>query len=485
MNDYLINELIKGFDIKDRIAFFESAKLQILDDEIFTKEIFKIYNIDLTFTLLVSICTYLNNYKNDIELTNQLKKIKLRKIYFLACLNLTEEEKYNNRILINNLYKEYYELCEKCHWNERKLELLTKKVKTLDKNIIEKYTFNEIVILNELQASEIIQYGAFYSSKIIGKIRNKINRELMNKDEYEFFDMVVKDAKIDEIANYLENNINLSTRNKIVMLIPKFIENYSVVENVTNETVLKKIEDKINSKLDMIITYQKDRKAKTNKKVEVKKTLSEQATEEAKKNIELYIRGNYRNIKRYCSDMEIKISIFKKYVRIVAQNNPELYKTYQDKLKTHQELRYTLITDDLLKLSNYIKNGIQLEDKTIKEFDLLDFYLLNIIPLSNIRNLLNCEKIDIDVEDLKVIRDFLNKYIRQKRIIKQSVFREKNIVLINNIEHEITYEEKQKAIEYLETNKIPLTNITYKLSLNRVIYNLSCEKQKTIKLTSQ
>ena len=82
------------------------------------------------------------------------------------------------------------------------------------------------------------------------------------------------------------------------MLIPKFIENYSVVENVTDETVLKKIDDKINSKLDMIITYQKDRKAKTNKKVEVKKTLSEQAIEEAEKNIGLYIIGNYRNIKR-------------------------------------------------------------------------------------------------------------------------------------------------------------------------------------------
>jgi len=65
----------------------------------------------------------------------------------------------------------------------------------------------------------------------------------------------------------------------------------------------------------------------------------------------------------------------------------------------------------------------------------------------------------------------------QTKITKHSIYMEKNIIIRNDEEYEITFEEKQKAIEYLEKNNIPLNKCTYKLSLNRVIYEHSTNKQ--------
>lgn len=478
MNDYLINKLTENFDVTDRIEFYHKAKKLLLNDEIFKKSIFKVCGIDLSFTLLVSICTYLNNSnKNNVELSRQLNKIKLKKLYFLACLDLTEIEKENNRVLIDNLYKEYYDLCEKCNWNERKLKLLTKKAKMLDDDLLKKYTFNEIVILNELQVSEIIDYASFYSRKIMFKVRNKKNRELMNTDEYEFFDMIVKNKPIEEINNYLKNNIKLSTKNKIKSLIPSFITNYSIVENVTNKEVLKQIETKILITIDEITIPKINLKNENNMSLKSTENFSEKEINDAKKYIELYIKGKYRSPKHFCKDMEMKISIFKRYLTIVSQNDNELFNDYQNTVKKHNQIKCALIDEELTKLANYIKNGIQLEDGTIKEFDLLDFYQLETIPFNNIRGLLNKKDITIDVEILKTIREFLNRYIMQTKITKHSIYMEKNIIIRNDEEYEITFEEKQKAIEYLEKNNIPLNKCTYKLSLNRVIYEHSTNKQ--------
>lgn len=478
MNDYLINKLTENFDVTDRIEFYHKAKKLLLNDEIFKKSSFKVCGIDLSFTLLVSVCTYLNNSnKNNVELSRQLNKIKLKKLYFLACLDLTEIEKENNRVLIDNLYKEYYDLCEKCNWNERKLKLLTKKAKMLDDDLLKKYTFNEIVILNELQVSEIIDYASFYSRKIMFKVRNKKNRELMNTDEYEFFDMIVKNKPIEEINNYLKNNIKLSTKNKIKSLIPGFITNYSIVENVTNKEVLKQIETKILITIDEITIPKINLKNENNMPLKSIENFSEKEINDAKKYIELYIKGKYRSPKHFCKDMEMKISVFKQYLTIVSQNDNELFNDYQNTVKKHNQIKCALIDEELTKLANYIKNGIQLEDGTIKEFDLLDFYQLETLPFNNIRGLLNKKDITIDVEILKTIREFLNRYIMQTRITKHSIYMEKNIIIRNDEEYEITFEEKQKAIEYLEKNNIPLNKCTYKLSLNRVIYEHSTNKQ--------
>ena len=115
MNDFLINYLIGDLDIEERIEFMRKCSKLLLNDEIFIKDSYVINSINLTFTLLVSICNYYlaNSTKNNFEISERLKRINLKRLYFLVAKKLSEEEKKTNKIVIENLYKEYYVLCEK------------------------------------------------------------------------------------------------------------------------------------------------------------------------------------------------------------------------------------------------------------------------------------------------------------------------------------------------------------------------------------
>ena len=486
MNDFLINYLIGDLDIEERIEFMRKCSKLLLNDEIFIKDSYVINSINLTFTLLVSICNYYlaNSTKNNFEISERLKRINLKRLYFLVAKKLSEEEKKTNKIVIENLYKEYYVFCEKCNWNESLLFKSREKAKNIDNIYNKKFTFSEIVILNELRVEQIIEYGSFYAKEMLGKNRNKKIRQLMNTDNYEFFYMLLTEKDNQKIIEYLNDNYHTFDLNKIKKLIPKFIQNYSIIENIDEQKRLENIEKKLEIMLETTIVniLNEIRNSLNIKKSSINnvsiKTENETCQKRAKKIVKLYIDGNYRNIKHFCKDLHMGISTFNSYIKLVKQIDEELYNQIEERLKMQSSRNISILNNELSKIVYFIKNGVELEDGRVKEFDILDYCKLINLSLENMRCFLN--KSNLEMEDLKLIRKFLMQYRNFKMITKNYIYNEKNIVLVNDISHEVTIEEKEKVIEYLENNKIPLLNVTYNTALKRFLSNDLNVKQKKI-----
>lgn len=472
MNDFLFNILIGELDIEDRIEFMEKCNRLLLNDEIFIKDNFKVKNMDLTFNLLTSLCTYYinNSVKRNPKISQRLKKINLKRIYFLVVKELTENEKKVNKVLIDNLYKDYYEICEKCNWNEEFIRYSRRKSRIIENVSNDKFTYSEIVILNETTTEQIIEYGYFYAKSILKKDRSKKIREIMNDRLYILFDMIIKKKNNKQIIEYLNINYQNIEINELKAKLPKFLKYYSIVEDISDDKELDKIKNilefEIDNKFTKILKKVKNNsesKQGNNEKVLTKEIIIEKSY----KNLNLFLEGKYRSIKQFCREMHISISTFKEYISTIETIDKELYDRVAEQIKMQTSIRKANVNDGLLKIVYYIENGIELEDDTIKEFDLLDCYELTGISLINIRCLLN--RSGLSEEELKIIRDFLNKYRNCKNISENAIYMERNIVIIDNQNYEVSDIEKRRAIEYLKANNIPLLNVTYNLALKKIL----------------
>lgn len=494
MNDFLINQLIGNLDIEDRINFIKRCNNLLLNDEIFTKENFRVNNIDLTFSLLVSICNYYatNGSRNNQKILERLKAIKLKKIYYQAVKKLTNEEKNKNKVSIDNLFKEYYILCEKCNWNEEVMKKARKNAKNIDNDTNKKFTFNEIVIFNELRVEQIIEYGSFYAKEMLEKNRSKKVRELINSENYHLFVTLLNVTNKKTITEYLIDNYYKLDLKKIKEQIPQFVQNYAIAENITDENALANIEKELIFKIkNTLVAALSEVKGCINKEKsenESKKASNienDSIEKQAEKIINLYLNGKYMNIKHFCKENHLGIGTFKSYLKVLEKTKTELYVKIKNKLYEQSKSKYSSINEELNKMLYYIENGVSLDDGTIKEFDIIDCCSLIKIPFISIRSLLNSS--DLSIYDLKMIRDFLNVYTNSytdnKNLSRKILFKERNIIILNGQSHEITNDEKEVVIAYLENNNIPLLNTTYNIALKRFFEGTLIQNSKQKKLS--
>ena len=150
------------------------------------------------------------------------------------------------------------------------------------------------------------------------------------------------------------------------------------------------------------------------------------------------------------------------------------------------------------KLESYIKliiNGIKegvVVNGVKRDFDLIDYYEITKL---NLNKFFNLSSRYLNIDDLHLFRTFVLKYGKEKRIddldLDSKIFGPKFFVGVKFDEHgrvilnsgkEITLSEKEGIISYLKTNKIPVTFITYKLAVRRLINNeINLESNKISK----
>lgn len=391
MNELLFQKIISKLNNINKKDFILNLEKYILNYSILEEIDFKIENISLTFNSLVSIASYINNKEFSFELAKKIKDIQNQKLFFLVYTKLTDEEKKSKRQLFDNLYKDYYELCEKNNWNEQTLSELKTKSKLLEDTAL---TINEEIILSELKIQEIFEYANYYSKNFIGKNRGKKIRNLMNKNEYIFFTMILNDEKEEKIIEFVCRYINKTSINDLVY---EFINDYSIVENIESMSILNEIRNTIITKISTI-NFDSVELANSN-------LIENNEVGQALKFINLYVDGDYRNIKCFCKEFNLKISKFKNYILLVSQNNKKLYERYLLNVKMHENKR-NLSNDELLNiLINYIKNGI-IKDGMMTEFTLEDYYNTINLPFENIAEILNDSKIK-NIEDLELLKKFI------------------------------------------------------------------------------
>lgn len=186
--------------------------------------------------------------------------------------------------------------------------------------------------------------------------------------------------------------------------------------------------------------------------------------------LETYIEGTYDNKQYFCDCFNIKMDYFNQIICLSEKYAPITYQKYKEKIDKQRNRRFAVIISMIYKLIDFIKNGILEEDGSIRQFDIIDYYLFTKIDFDFFLNTINEFNVKLTSEEYKILKTF---FAKNKKAIKDNfkdigkILDSNSIQIVGN--RIILLEEKQLIVKYLKDNKIPQNIITYNLCLRKYL----------------
>ena len=403
----------------------------------------------------------LNNINYDIF-------INYVKTYALLYLNLSIKEINININNISNAMNRKFN-------NINRLEAaIYKIIVSSDINDIKKYVYFEHItpyVVKSFMESSRYYYNMYSSEKDL--ICNKVNKALkLLEDEHKYIHYSVALSIIENTNDYnllkeiVRNNINSLTK----INISTYIYTYKAfLSNKEKIALAELLTDKINDIKDKIINDEKMRKQ------QVKET--NLISEYTNIDFSLFLLPDIKNIDEFCDMFHISRYEFNKYLSVLEKDNNKLYLKIKDKLNNLKKQRYAVLNNKVSFIVDSIINGIKKEDDSIREFEILDYFLNTKLDFKDFINIYN----DKDSNTLKALKTFFAKNKLTSKININQELSGKTIFMINNNPYEVTKEEKLKVINFLKDKEIPLYTKVYKQALKRYVNgDLILEDDKTL-----
>ena len=168
----------------------------------------------------------------------------------------------------------------------------------------------------------------------------------------------------------------------------------------------------------------------------------------------------FSRVAEFCYINNIEIDTFNEMVAIVKKYNQELYLEYLNKINRLRNKEYAILLEKINLILIGLKYGV-MEDDEKRSFDLLDYY--NITRLS-FDDMLRIARDGMNnIEDIRVLGQFVGKYKNIKNITVDEILKMKIIVK----ERIISEEEKMEVINYLSNRNLPLNSCLFSLVLKR------------------
>ena len=403
----------------------------------------------------------LNNINYDIF-------INYVKTYALLYLNLSIKEINININNISNTMNRKFN-------NINRLEAaIYKIIVSSDINDIKKYVYFEHItpyVVKSFIESSRYYYNMYSSEKDL--ICNKVNKAIkLLEDEHKYIHYSVALSIIENTDDYnllkeiVRNNINSLTK----INISTYIYTYKAfLSNKEKIALAELLTDKINDIKDKIINDEKMRKQ------QVKET--NLISEYTNIDFSLFLLPDIKNIDEFCDMFHISRYEFDKYLTVLEKDNNKLYLKIKDKLNNLKKQRYAVLNNKVSFIVDSIINGIKKEDDSIREFEILDYFLNTKLDFKDFINIYN----DKDSNTLKALKTFFAKNKLTSKININQELSGKTIFMINNNPYEVTKEEKLKVINFLKDKEIPLYTKVYKQALKRYVNgDLILEDDKTL-----
>lgn len=403
----------------------------------------------------------LNNINYDIF-------INYVKTYALLYLNLSIKEINININNISNAMNRKFN-------NINRLEAaIYKIIISSDINDIKKHVYFEHItpyVVKSFIESSRYYYNMYSSEKDL--ICNKVNKALkLLEDEHKYIHYSVALSIIENTNDYnllkeiVRNNINSLTK----INISTYIYTYKAfLSNKEKIALAELLTDKINDIKDKIINDEKMRKQ------QVKET--NLISEYTNIDFSLFLLPDIKNIDEFCDMFHISRYEFNKYLSVLEKDNNKLYLKIKDKLNNLKKQRYAVLNNKVSFIVDSIINGIKKEDDSIREFEILDYFLNTKLDFKDFINIYN----DKDSNTLKALKTFFAKNKLTSKININQELSGKTIFMINNNPYEVTKEEKLKVINFLKDKEIPLYTKVYKQALKRYVNgDLILEDDKTL-----
>lgn len=183
----------------------------------------------------------------------------------------------------------------------------------------------------------------------------------------------------------------------------------------------------------------------------------------AKRYISELVNKYNNNMELFCKAKGIKQNCISHYLYVLKKYDRLFYEKYKENAKKNEEEKNLEIAKKIMYL---IKYGIATNDGMIRNFNILDYYLIT--DMSFYKAFTYIKKFK-NIEDIEIAREFFEKHKFVSPTSENLLLKARLILNVNNVQSEISYEEKAKAITYLKENNIPLSEPTYSIALKRIL----------------
>ena len=495
---------------------------------IFTKDI---QNINDNSLYLASLDRYRNNvnidlfddkellldldmYSKSIELESKYSDINkdvLEEAYYLyfSLNNFLDKEDYEERkrkfMDKNNIYpgtlKDYVETYGMLYLNIplKKIDKMINFVESATShfsndffkfeevlnNIINSNDINyikEIVFTNHLSPYVIksfIEKYRFYNRKYSNNLDNiikKINTAIKSLEkEHKYIQYSIALTKI-ESSNDLEE-IKIIVKNNITYLTKDNVERFITIYRVTlSDKKKQELEEELLKKTEIAKEdIKKDNAADRALGIERRKENLYNSID-----FNIFLSSDIKSKDDFCKLMDIRESDFNTLFSMLEVRDNELYLKIKGKIRNLQGQRYAVLINKVNSIADNIINGIELEDGSRRNFEILDYFLSTKLDFNEFIDLYNKNR-NIDIEYLKAIKIFFAKNKLTNKLNINQELDGRTIFMVYDKPYEVSKEEKQTVLNYLGVKDIPLYTKVYKQALKRHINgNLILEDDKKL-----
>ena len=122
------------------------------------------------------------------------------------------------------------------------------------------------------------------------------------------------------------------------------------------------------------------------------------------------------------------------------------------------------------KVLTLLHTGVETSDGEVRDFSILDYYkITNITPKTLYEITVDDLKKNYSDMEIKKFRSFVLKSLNDTKITIKAIMDVKHSVMVNDELRVIEDCEKTAVIQYLKTNKIPLTSDVYAIALREFL----------------
>ena len=382
--------------------------------------------------------------------------------YYSSGINLRNFE-------LNTFDEDYWKNLNGVKDRDLQLELLINSILCINNlNELKEFIYNNHISETAIHLTYNNQYikGKYSNKKeeIIEKVK-QANIELEKEYKYTSVSKIISMIEKTNDEELIYKIINSNDKYRVNYKIRDFIAHYRLLQSKQERD---QIEKELNTKINKALQRIKEEKKKEKNQPLDDKILKEfhQLLEEDNLTLKDFSKKNGFSYSK-------TLICFKK----LQNDNPDLYHKIKSHIDDPKRQKFKVILEKINKICDEIIHGIDLEDGTKREFDILDYYSKTRVNIDDFSKLYP-KSGNFSVEDRRKIVQFLQKNKSNMYFNINQELDSKTILLVHGEMHEVTKDEKLSTIEYLKSKNLPLYYAVYSVALRRYLNGILFDKKE-------
>lgn len=231
-----------------------------------------------------------------------------------------------------------------------------------------------------------------------------------------------------------------------------------------------------------MVDFKDFRDKRTKKRLEEQLALAKQERlnkkiDDARTIIESYISTKGIPFSGFLNMHQIDEKYFEKCVKIIKENDKELYDEYLSLKVTKEKDEKNSVREIVKSICDGIRHGVMDNDKK-RKFDVIDYFDITNIP---IKDFFSEAFTKASRSELMIIKDFIrtNREADKDSNLERSMIFSQNLTvrmeidkngkIIEGTGRKITREDNERIVKFLEDNNYPVNRFTHRAILNRYL----------------